>query len=72
MDPKITPIDATLGAVVTELDLSQMDAPTWKTVEEAFHRHAVLVFPGQNLLEEEQVAFARRFGDIELLAADPR
>jgi alpha-ketoglutarate-dependent taurine dioxygenase len=71
MKPTITPIDATLGAVVTDLALGHMDAPTWKTVEQAFHDHAVLVFPGQNLTEGEQVAFANRFGDIELLAPDP-
>ena len=71
MEPKIAPIDATLGAVVTGLDLARMDAPTWKTVEQAFHEHAVLVFPGQSLSSEAQVAFANRFGEIELLAADP-
>ena len=72
MEPKIAPIDATLGAVVTGLDLSRMDAPTWKTVEQAFHEYAVLVFPAQGLSPEAQVAFANRFGDIELLAAGPR
>src|SRR5262244_2853893 len=71
MAPRITPIDATLGAVVTELSLARMDNSTWKTVEHAFHDHAVLVFPGQHLAEDEQVAFANRFGDIELLAPDP-
>jgi hypothetical protein len=29
------------------------------------------MFPGQNLTEDEQVAIANRFGDIELLAPDP-
>jgi alpha-ketoglutarate-dependent taurine dioxygenase len=71
MELKIASIDATLGAVVTGLDLSRMDAPTWKTVEQAFHDHAVLVFPAQGLTPEAQVAFANRFGDIELLAPDP-
>ena len=71
MEPKVTPIAATLGAVVTDLALARMDASTWKTVEDAFHRYAVLVFPGQHLAEAEQVAFANRFGDLELLAADP-
>jgi alpha-ketoglutarate-dependent taurine dioxygenase len=71
MDPRITPIDATLGAVVTDLDLAQMDAEAWKKVERAFHEHAVLVFPGQHLSEPAQVAFASRFGEIELLAPDP-
>ena len=71
MEPRVTPIDATLGAVVTGFALSQMDASTWKTVEQAFHDYAVLVFPGQHVTEAEQVAFANRFGDIELLAPDP-
>jgi len=71
MEPKITPIEATLGAVVTELSLAKMDGSAWKIVEQAFHDHAVLVFPGQHLAEDEQVAFANRFGDIELLAPDP-
>jgi alpha-ketoglutarate-dependent taurine dioxygenase len=71
MEPRVTPIAATLGAVVTDLELARMDASTWKAVEQAFHDHAVLVFPGQHLTEEEQVAFANRFGDIELLAPDP-
>ena len=71
MEPRVAPIDATLGAVVTGLALARMDASTWKIVEQAFHEHAVLVFPGQNLTEDEQVAFANRFGDIELLAPDP-
>ena len=71
MEAKIAPIDATLGAVVTGLDLARMDALAWKTVEQAFHEYAVLVFPAQNLSQEAQVAFANRFGDIELLAPDP-
>jgi alpha-ketoglutarate-dependent taurine dioxygenase len=71
MPPTIMPIDATLGAVVTDVDLARMDAATWKTVERAFHERAVLVFPGQHLTEPAQIAFANRFGEIELLAADP-
>jgi len=71
MEPRIAPIDATLGAVVTDITLSQMDAVTWKAIEQAFHKHAVLVFPDQHLTEEEQVAFANRFGDLELLTPDP-
>ena len=68
MGPTVTPTNATLGAIVTGLALGQMDAPTWKAVERAFLDHAVLIFPGQHLTESEQVAFARRFGEIELLA----
>jgi alpha-ketoglutarate-dependent taurine dioxygenase len=71
MEPRVAPIAATLGAVVTDLELARMDTSAWKTVEQAFHEHAVLVFPGQHLTEEDQVAFANRFGDIEVLAPNP-
>ena len=71
-DPTITPTDATLGATITGIDLAAMDETTWRGVEDAFHAHAVLIFPDQMLSEEAQIDFARRFGDIELLRPDPR
>lgn len=70
MEPTVTPTSATLGAVVGDIDLARLDEASWKAVETAFHQHAVLVFPGQRLSAEEQVAFARRFGEIEILTPD--
>jgi len=34
-------------------------------VEAAFNKHAVISFPGQQLDEEQLIAFARRFGEVE-------
>ncbi len=70
MEPTITPLDATFGATVTDIDLADMDDATWGRVEDAFHEYAALVFPAQNLSETAQIAFASRFGDIELLRGD--
>jgi alpha-ketoglutarate-dependent taurine dioxygenase len=70
MEPIITPIDATLGATITQVNLAALDDPTWKRIEDAFHSYGVLIFPGQHLSEAEQIAFANRFGEIELLTAD--
>jgi len=67
MEPTITPTDATLGAVVTDVDLAALDEKTWRTLEAAFHEYALLLFPGQNPTPEEQTAFAERFGEIEIL-----
>jgi len=72
MQPTITPLDATVGAIVTDVDLADMDAAAWNSVEAGFHEYAALVFPGQNLNDESQVAFANRFGEIELLRDDPK
>lgn len=64
---KIEPLDATLGARVTDVSLAQLAAGDWPAIEAAFHAHALLVFPGQHLERREQVAFASRFGAIEHL-----
>lgn len=67
---RIEPIDATLGAIVSGVDLARLDASSWASVEDAFHRYALLVFVDQHLSSEAQVAFARRFGEIEHLFGD--
>lgn len=71
MPPTVTPADATLGATVVDIDLGALDDEAWTCVEDAFHEYGVLIFPGQNLSEEAQIAFAERFGDLELLRDNP-
>jgi alpha-ketoglutarate-dependent taurine dioxygenase len=61
----IEPTGATLGAVVRGARLGALDPADWARIEAAFAEHALLIFPGQHLRREEQVAFARRFGEIE-------
>lgn len=70
MEPTVTRLDATLGAAITGIDLAALDGAGWRLVEDAFHEHALLVFPGQDLSEEAQIAFASRFGDIEILRGE--
>lgn len=65
----IEPADATLGATITGVHLAGLSAADWRQVEDAFHAFGVLVFPGQHLSEEAQIAFGRRFGDVEQLVA---
>ena len=65
MSPEITPADATLGAVVSNVRLNALDDQAFAAIEAAWHAHGVLIFPGQHLSEEEQVAFSRRFGPLE-------
>lgn len=62
--------DATLGAVVTDVELASISGDEWTAVQAAFHEHAVLVFPGQHLSHAEQLAFTQRVGDIEHIVGD--
>ena len=65
MSPEITPTEATLGAVVGNVRLNALDDAAFAAIKEAWHAHGVLIFPGQHLSEEEQVAFSRRIGPLE-------
>jgi alpha-ketoglutarate-dependent taurine dioxygenase len=64
----VTPVDATLGAVITGVDLASLGDETWAEIHSAFLNYGVLVFPGQRLDEDAQGAFARRFGNTEQLS----
>jgi alpha-ketoglutarate-dependent taurine dioxygenase len=61
----IRPIDATFGAVVTGVRVTELDDTTWRELYAAWLKYALLVFPGQHLRRDEQIAFARRFGPLE-------
>ena len=67
MAPTITPLDASFGAVVTNIKIAALSDAEWQAIESAFHKYAALVFPTQHLTTEEHVAFGERFGEIEVL-----
>lgn len=64
---QIEACDTTLGAVVRGVSLAELTPGIWNAIEAAFHEFAVLIFPGQHLRPDEQVAFGRCFGEIEHL-----
>ena len=67
MAPKfdVQPIDASFGAVVSGLKLAQLDDATWNDLHQTWLKYALLIFPGQFLKKDEQIAFAKRFGPLE-------
>jgi alpha-ketoglutarate-dependent taurine dioxygenase len=65
----IKPADATLGAVITGVSIAAPEESEWRAILAAFHEHAVLIFPGQHPSHDEQVAFGRRFGELDPLVA---
>ena len=46
------------------MDLRDLDDTAFAEIEDAFETHSVLVFPGQPLDDDAQIAFSRRFGDL--------
>ncbi len=62
---EVKPLEATFGAVVNGLKLSQLDDTAFAGLYETWLEYALLVFPEQHLSNEEQIVFAKRFGDLE-------
>ncbi len=61
---RVEPLGTTLGAEVSGLDLRELSEPAWRSLVDAFHEYAVLLFPGQHLSADEQRRFASRFGPL--------
>ena len=59
--------DAPVGAEIVGVDLSrELDAATFEQIRNAYYEHSVVVFRDQNLTPVQQIAFSRRFGDLEI------
>lgn len=62
----IRPCDAALGAEILGVDLSQeIDPDTFRQIDQAYAKYGVIFFRGQRITPEQQLAFTRRFGEID-------
>ena len=63
----VTPLHPTLGAEVRGVDLTGPVVPeVFAEIDAAFSRHGILVFPDQPVTDEQQLAFSRLFGPLEV------
>ena len=61
----VKPLSQNIGAEILGVDLSKpIGEDTFAQIREAWFDHCVIVFRNQNLSEEDQVAFASRFGEL--------
>lgn len=73
MSITVTPLKPDFVAEIDGLDLAPPLRPADRdAVEAAINRYAVVVFHAQQLSDEQQVAFARRFGPIQSSAQKAR
>jgi taurine dioxygenase len=64
---RIVPLSRHVGAEIEGVDISRPLADAvFQKIDDAYNRHSVLVFRDQTLTPEQQIAFARRFGDLEI------
>lgn len=66
MSIAVRPLSPALGAEIVRVDLSRpLDAATVAAIREAWKEHLVLLFRDQTLDEDDQVRFARHFGQLQ-------
>ena len=66
------PLSAALGVEITGIDIrGELDVATVDAISRAWQEHHVLLFRGMPLSPDEQIAFARRFGELDNHDATP-
>ncbi|HEX3524085.1 MAG TPA: TauD/TfdA family dioxygenase [Stellaceae bacterium] len=64
---QVSPLHPTLGTEVRGVDLTRALTPeVFAEIEAAFNSCGILVFPGQPVSDEQQLAFSQLFGPLEV------
>jgi len=63
----VTRLTPEFAALIDGADIARpVDDATWRDIRAAFEEHSVLLFRGQPLNDEQQIAFSQRFGGLEV------
>jgi len=63
---RIEPLTVSIGAQIHDVDLANIDEPTFNDIQGSLWQHQVLVFRGQSLTRDSQLALGRRFGELHV------
>jgi taurine dioxygenase len=66
MPMRVIPLEAGFGAEIAGLQAAAIDDATFPAIYDAFLKHQFLLFRDQDLPPGAQVAFARRFGEVQV------
>lgn len=62
---RVEPLDRSFGAKVYDLTLADLDQVEASEIYELWLKYALLIFPAQNLSNDQQIKFAKNFGALE-------
>src|SRR6266849_2647684 len=65
IDIQVTPLSAACGAEISGVDLTRpLSERTVRAIRDAWNKHIVLVFRGQQVSQDDQLRFASYFGEL--------
>lgn len=70
MELNTRPLKDTYGVEVLDVDLSDIDDGTFDAIYRLWQEEPLLLFRRQSLSERQQVAYSKRFGDLDILVRD--
>ena len=62
---RVTPLSPSMGAEITDVDLTTLTNEEFAQIRDAFHAHQVIAVRDQALTPAAQMAFSARFGALE-------
>ena len=62
---KVEPLERSFGAKIYDLSLPDLEQEQIRELYDLWLEYALLVFPNQNLTTDQQISFAKNFGDLE-------
>ena len=62
---RVEPLDRSFGAKVYDLTLADLDQIEADEIYQLWLKYALLIFPSQNLSNDQQIKFAKNFGALE-------
>ncbi len=65
MSITVWPVGEEFVAEICDVDLASPSPENVEEIKQAFWKYAVLVFPGQDLTQDQHVAFAKNFGPMD-------
>lgn len=63
--PVVRPLNPAVGAEISGVDLARLTDDAFEAIEQAWYRHSALLFRGQDLGDDDLIAFSRRFGELD-------
>lgn len=72
LDIQVVPLSPACGAEIKGVDLTKpLSKETVEAIRDAWNKHLVLVFRGQTITQDQQLAFASYFGDLGIRKKAP-
>ena len=63
---KIKQVHKNIGISIDDINLSDLDEITLKKIKKLWLENLIIIFPNQNISDEDHITFGKKFGELEV------